>query len=201
MLRDIRAFRGLWRIGTAHTDDAQFKTIVLRRVLAVVVATALVGCGTPHLRPQSSTVAELPASAYIGRVTVSSQEEAAKSNAELQSKMRGWEAEARSRLQQALTTKGYHVVAEAPAQVGTTLTWNLDVDVQYGSRAMRYWIGFGAGKGYVHSTLVVDDSANAEKYRAGVDSDLDIGMFGGDIGQVMQENLDKLMSALPPPRP
>lgn len=176
------------------------KTISVRRILAVIVATTVVGCGAPHLRPQSSAATELPASAYIGRVTVSSQEEAAKSNVALQAKMQGWAVEARSRLLQALTTKGYHVVSEAPAQSGATLIWNLDVDVQYGSRAMRYWVGFGAGKGSVHSTLVIDDGAKSERYRSGVDSDLDMGAFGGDIGQVMHANLDELMNALPAPR-
>jgi hypothetical protein len=201
VVKATRAFCGLWQIRTpAHAGDKRGKTISIRGILAVIVATTIVGCGTPHLRPQSSAATDLPASAYIGRVTVSSQEEAAKSNVELQAKMQGWETEARWRLLQALTTKGYHVVTEAPAQVSTTLIWNLDVDVQYGNRATRYLVGFGAGKGSVHSTLVIDDGAESERYRSGVDSDLDIGVFGGDISQVMHANLDKLLSTLPAPR-
>src|SRR5262245_12835032 len=178
----------------------QHRTNSIRLFLVVIVAMTAVGCGAPHLRPQVNAATELPASAYIGRVTVSSQEEAAKSNMELQAKMGAWETEARSRLLQALTTKGYHVVTDAPAQGSTTLIWNLDVEVQYGNRAMRYLVGFGAGKGSVHSTLVVDDDAKSERYSAGVDSDLDIGAFGGDIGQVLHANLDKLLSTLPAPR-
>ena len=81
------------------------------------------------------------------------------------------------------------------------MIWNLDIDVQYGNRALRYTVGFGAGKGHVRSTLVVDDGAKQEKYRSGADSDLAIGGFGGDIGAVLRDNIHKLVGALPAPNP
>ncbi len=173
----------------------------MRLLLTVLFAASLLGCGAAHLRPQDSPALGLAASAYIGRVTVSSKEESAKANEALQAKMRVWETEARSSLQEGLAARGYQVVTEAPTPSGATLIWNLDIDVQYGNRALRYTVGFGAGKGHVRSTLVVDDGAKQEKYRSGADSDLAIGGFGGDIGAVLRDNIHKLVGALPAPNP
>lgn len=171
----------------------------MRRILAVLLASTALGCGVAHLRPQQNAAPGLAPSAYVGRVTVASQEEAAKANEPLQVKMRAWEAEARSRLQEGLVAKGYQVVAEAPAPGSATFTWNLDIDVQYGNRAMRWVVGFGAGKGHVRSTLVVDDGAKQERYRSGADSDLAMHITGGDIGTVIRDNMSKLIDALPAP--
>lgn len=171
----------------------------MRRILAVLFAATVLGCGAAHLRPQENAAPGLAASVYVGRVTVTSQEEAAKANEALQVKMRAWETEARSSLNEGLAAKGYQVVAAAPAPGSATLTWNLDIDVQYGNRALRYMVGFGAGKGHVRSTLVVEDGAKQEKYRSGADSDLAMGGFGGDIGKVLRDNIHKLVGALPAP--
>lgn len=173
----------------------------MQRILAMLLATTVLGCGAAHVRPQENPNQTVAASAYVGRVTVTSQEAAAKTNPELLQKMRDWEAFARSHLQEGLATRGYQVVTEAPTQSSATLTWNLDVDVQYGSRAKRYWVGFGAGKGHVRSTIVAADGANQEKFRSGADSDLAIGAFGGDIGRVLRSNIDKLVASLPAPQP
>jgi hypothetical protein len=169
-------------------------------MLAGIAAISVVGCAAPHPRCEPGTVMALPANVYIGRVTVSSREEAAKSNAELQAKMRDWEAEARSRLLQTLTAKGYRIVTDAPEAVGVTLTWNLDVDVRYGGRAMRDGVGFNLGNGSVHSTIVIDDGAKAGRYSSRVASDLAMSPFGADIGKVVHENLERLMATIPAPR-
>jgi len=172
----------------------------MRRILTVMVATVVLGCGATHQRPQEKFAPGLSTGAYIGRVTVTSKEEAAKSNEALQKKMRDWEGFARSRLQEGLTARGYQVVTEPPAPGSAALIWNLDVDVRYGNRALRYVVGFGAGKGHVHSALVVQDDAKQTKYRSGADSDLSIGVFGGDIGQVLRGNIEKLSASLPAPQ-
>ena len=102
-------------------------------------------------------------------------------------------------MQKGLTAKGYQVVAEAPSPTDATLTWNCDVDVKYGNRAMRYFVGFGAGSGHVNSTITAEDRVKETKYRSGADSDLAMGGLGGDIGAVLDANLDKLIGALPEP--
>jgi uncharacterized lipoprotein YajG len=160
----------------------------------------LAGCGAAHLRPQEQAAAGLAQQAVIGAVTVASQEEAAKSNPELQKKLAEWQVYAREQLREGLASRGYQVVEAGAAPAGA-LVWDLDADVQYGNRALRYFVGFGAGKGHVRTTLVVRDAAKQEKYRAGADSDLAMNVFGGDMGKVLRTNITKLVGALPAPTP
>jgi hypothetical protein len=132
-------------------------------------------------------------------VTVASQEEAANNNAELQAKMRQWETEARSSLSKALAEKGYQVLDGAPVAATDPQTVDLDVDLQYGNRAMRYFVGFGAGKGHVRSTMNIKDMAGRVLFESAADSDLAMGGFGGDMGSVFRANIEKLLSSLPAP--
>lgn len=57
------------------------------------------------------------------------------------------------------------------------------MNVQYGNRALRWAVSFGAGKGGVNSILTVKDSKTWDiKYKAHADSDLAMGGAGGDRG-------------------
>jgi hypothetical protein len=169
-------------------------------VLSTVVLV-LAGCGAAHLQTQPIENVSLAPAVRLGSVTVGSQEESAKTNAPLQAKMRQWEADARSNLSGALVEKGYRVLDGAPAPGEDTQTVDLDVDLQYGNRAVRYLVGFGAGKGHVRSKMKIQDSAGKVLFQSGADSDLSMGGFGGDIGAVFTTNIKKLLSSLPAPTP
>jgi hypothetical protein len=108
---------------------------------------------------------------------------------------------ARERLHQGLISRGYQVAESEPDASSTVLVWNLDIDVRYGNQSLRYLVGFGAGKGHIRSTLVVEDPAQGEIYRTGADSDMSIGAFGGDMDKVFRSNIKKLVGALPAPQP
>ncbi len=75
---------------------------------------------------------------------------------------------------------------------------HLDIDMVYGSRAKRYWGGFGAGRGSVDSVLTVSDNQTGEqKFRAVAESDLSVGGFGGSMEAVLKENVRELVDQYP----
>lgn len=57
--------------------------------------------------------------------------------------------------------------------------------VQYerGSQALRYIVGFGAGRGSLTIEVVYLDSAGAELARINVGGDISVGLFGGGFGE------------------
>jgi hypothetical protein len=132
-------------------------------------------------------------------VRVASQEDAAKTNAALQRKLAEWETYTRGELDRSLRASGYKLLTELPADSSRTLIVDAKLDVRYGNRALRYWAGFGAGKGGVNSVLTaIDSKTQQEEFRASAASDLAIGAFGGDIGDVLKENVGKLIAQFPP---
>lgn len=129
----------------------------------------------------------------IADVRVYSTEEAAKSNDELQTKLEEWQSFARSELENRVAAGNDQLVDGSDA-AGEALAMDLDVEVRYGNRALRYWVGFGAGKGRVESVLTVRDAyTDEEKFRAVAESDLAVGGFGGDIEKVLKSNIAELL--------
>jgi hypothetical protein len=172
-----------------------------RDVVLFVLSMALAGCGAPHVTTAPGPVG-LPEykAAFVDRVTVASQEPNAQTNEPLQQKMREWQAQTRQQLQDGLRAHGYVVLSELPAQPtdAVVLIINCDVDVKYGNRAVRWAVGFGAGKGGVRSIFVgVDRQTGAERFRTAVASDLAMGGAGGDMGAVVKDNIAKLAADLP----
>ena len=169
-----------------------------RLTLVLVIAT-LYGCGVAHVKTDiASPDLHQYEKVYISDVRVYSEEAAAKDNAELQAKMDEWKSFARSELEGYLTESHYQLVDQPPTDDERVLVVDLDINVAYGNRALRYWVGFGAGKGGVDSVLSVSDSkTGAEKFRAVAASDLSMGAFGGDMHAVLEENIRQLVDQYP----
>lgn len=135
---------------------------------------------------------------YISDIRVYSKEEAAKDNAELQAKMDEWKLFARNELEGYLNDSHYRLVEKIPPDGEQVLVVDLDINLAYGNRALRYWVGFGAGKGGVNSVLIVADSKTGEeKFRAVAESDLAMGGFGGDMEGVLKANIKELVDQYP----
>ena len=80
----------------------------------------------------------------------------------------------------------------------SSLLFDLDIDIVYGNRAARYFIGFGAGKGTMRSVLTVKDKATGKiVYSATGASDLTIGAFGGSMESVIKNGIDKILEGFP----
>ncbi len=166
--------------------------------LLLLVAT-MNGCGVAHIRTEveSSDLHQYD-KMFISVVDVHSQEVAAQDNEELQDKMVEWEAFSRAELEGYINDSHYQLMSEPPTSTDKALVAILDIDMVYGSRAARYWAGFGAGKGSVSSVLTVTDSQTGEeKFRAVAESDMAMGAFGGDMGSVLKKNIEDLVAQYP----
>lgn len=166
--------------------------------LSLLVLT-LYGCGAAHVRTEvASTDIHQYEKVFISKVDVHSQEETAEDNEKLQAKMVEWEIFARGELEDYVNESHYQLLTEPPGADEHALIINLDIDMVYGSRAKRYWAGFGAGRGSVDSVLTVSDSQTGEqKFRAVAESDLSVGGFGGNMEAVLKENVRELVDQYP----
>jgi hypothetical protein len=109
-----------------------------------------------------------------------------------------WEVFARGELEDYVNDSHYQLINQPPAITEKALIINLDIDLTYGNRALRYWIGFGAGKGGVDSVLTaIDSETGDEKFRATAESDLSVGAFGGDMEAILKQNIRELVDQYP----
>ena len=176
--------------------------IHLRKLVAfplLIIIGTLYGCGAAHVRTEmASPDLHQYGKVFISDVRVYSKEEAAKDNVELQAKMREWELFARNELEGYVKNSHYQLIDQIPSGTQQILFFDLDINLTYGNRALRYWVGFGAGKGGVYSVLTASDSKTGEeKLRAVAESDLAMGAFGGDMQTVLKDNIKKLVDQYP----
>jgi len=168
-----------------------FKTFIF-----LSVAMVIAGCGVAHVKSDTPKVdVSKYSAAKIGEVKVYSLEKNAASNAPLQKKLANWQQEAIEKLGKAISMTPLRLAAEASPPSDNTLVFSIDSNVRYGNRALRWAVGFGAGKGGVVSVLTVtDEMTGSLVYRATAESDLAVGGAGGDMGSVFRKNIDKLLA-------
>ena len=172
--------------------------------LPLLAALTLYGCGATHVRTHhvgtemASAEIHQYEKVFISEVDVDSQEETARDNVVLQAKMDEWEKFARGELEGYVNDSHYQLLTEPPGAAEKALIMNLDIDMVYGSRAKRYWIGSGAGRGSVDSVLTASDNQTGEqKFRAVAESSLSVGGFGGDMEKVLIKNVRDLVDQYP----
>lgn len=165
------------------------------RLLLIAAVITLAACGRAHIREgtEDASLSQYT-HAHIQNVKVYSREEAAKTNQPLQVKMENWQHYSRSMLETALTNSGLTLTESATVEGKKVLVVDLDIDMQYGNRALRWVVGFGAGKGGVNSRLTAHDNT-VEKliFSAKAESDLAEGGAGGDMNRVLKKNIEALM--------
>ena len=158
------------------------------RYSVIVLCIILQACGTAHINQglRSEDISQY-ANAFV-EVEVRSTEQ--KDDAiEMNRKMEEYATRKLSELIQ-----NTHKLVDPGDRGLETLAFKIGLDIRYGSRAARYWAGFGAGKGSVNSTFEVVDSDTGEvKYRATGESDLAVGAFGGSMQSVISKNIDALV--------
>jgi hypothetical protein len=163
------------------------------------ISLTLIGCGAAHVRRevQASDLDSYDA-VYISDVRVYSLEKSAKNNKVLIAKIEEWKAFARKELESYVKDSRYELMKNPPTGKERVLLADLDIKVTYGNRALRYWVGFGAGAGRIKSILTATDSRTGEqKFIAKGDSNLSVAAFGGDMDAVLRSNIKKLIEQYP----
>lgn len=158
-------------------------------VIILAMLSLLQSCGSAHVKPNivSGDLNEY-ATASISSINIESREQ----NGDSLEMNRAMEAYAREKLGLLISENLY--IEQTAAAVDGHLEFNLEMDIVYGSRAARYWVGFGAGKGTVRSSFTVVDSKTKQvKYSSTGESDLAMGAFGGSMEAVIKKNIDKLL--------
>ena len=86
-------------------------------------------------------------------------------------------------LQSFFANKKIAVASDAPATVLCR------IEVTYGNRALRYFVGFGAGAGHIQVTVELQDKTGRILYATDSKADLAVGVFGGDMAQVVRNTI------------
>ena len=78
---------------------------------------------------------------------------------------------------------------------GVLLMQGTIVRYEEGSRAKRYWIGFGAGKAHCTIQVIfIDKETGEELSRTNFDGTLVMGVFGGDADEAVAGVIDSFMN-------
>ncbi|MBL0059033.1 MAG: DUF4410 domain-containing protein [Elusimicrobia bacterium] len=180
--------------------------MIQRKILGIGLIVGMLGgfltvtgCGKVHVRKAVwSSDLHLYDKVYITDVKVYSEEESAKGNKDLLAKIEEWKTYARSEMESYVKNSRYQLLLTPPTEKDRVLLVKLDIKVTYGNKALRYWVGFGAGSGGVDSRLTVTDSRTGEKkFEVTGDSDLSVGAFGGNMEAVLKSNIKSLIEQYP----
>lgn len=165
----------------------------LAKISALLTIISFYGCSVTHVQPgvQAPDLTSYKA-VRIGEVKVYSLEPNAEDNEPLQELMTGWQAYSQDQLRNYVERSNLQLTTDGAT--ADTLLLDLDVNVQYGNRALRWAVGFGAGKGGVYPELTAKDANTGEvKYDAKAHADMLGGPAGGDIGELLKLKVQKLI--------
>ncbi|WP_163558678.1 DUF4410 domain-containing protein [Halomonas sp. NO4] len=155
----------------------------------------LAGCGTAHVRTDQAAAGldEYPW-VQVLEVEVNSTEQ---ENNHLRLN-REFSDYATHRIRGVIQDSGFYQLVDAASVEGPdALVVETHMNITYGSRAKRYWIGFGAGKGMVRTVLAIRRAEDSTKLlQLASDTDLSIGAFGGSMDIAIRENIDELVAEL-----
>lgn len=162
-------------------DFSMDKPLRMFAMFAVAVfALALSACGAVHNR----VITPPDNLAVLKQVTLLPVEVMSKEqNPDALSLNAQWKTMAADELQSLLVSKNLAVSSNGQATVGCR------IEVTYGNRAVRYFVGFGAGAGHMRVTIELKDSMGTVRYAANSEADLAVGLFGGDMAQVARKTI------------
>ena len=84
------------------------------------------------------------------------------------------------------------VATEGAPETRTLVLEGAIIEYEPGSRALRYIIGFGAGKAFATVQLTAIDKATKEEiYKGNIGGELTMGIFGGSYDEVIQKLVDE----------
>jgi len=169
------------------------KILMLTTLIGVL---ALTGCASTKVEnnvPPSNMAGY--ENIYITEVKVESTERNAAGNEALKVKLSDWQQYSTNQLEEYIQSSQFEAINSIDGKTEKTLSIDLYVNVQYGNRALRWAAGiFGAGKGGVSSTLTAKDAVTDKVlYRATALTEMKGGGAGGDINNILVDNVRKLI--------
>lgn len=162
--------------------------------LSLIIFTAfLFGCSSLKINTEvEASNFDRYQNVYIRDIKVYSNEKNAAKNDALQARISEWKEYTRGQLNTYVNSTDFNMVGSKKRN--ETLVIDMDVEVVYGNRFLRWFVGFGAGRGKVDTVMTVYDAkTNAVKFKAVANSDLKGGGGGGDVGKLLQNNIRHLM--------
>ena len=163
-----------------------------QRILKISVTFCLLlliqACGRTHIKPIITSDLNQYTHAYISEINIKSKEK----NSDALEINENMKAYTHDEFKKFIKKERFR---QATSSDFNALEFKVDVDIIYGSRALRYWVGFGAGKGIVKSTFEAIDSHTGEvKYSASGASHLIMGFLGGSMKKVIRNNIHRLLA-------
>jgi len=147
-------------------------------VVSLLVTLALSGCGNVHTETiKPSEIAQPPREVVLAPVQVTSVEQ----DADVITMDAQWSKMATEQLQTMLAGKKIAISPDAPATVLCR------IQVRYGNRAMRYLVGFGAGRGNIDVSIGLQDKDGKTLFTTDSKAHLAVGLFGGDMPGVVSD--------------
>ena len=115
----------------------------------------------------------------LAPIQVSSREQ----TADAQNYNREWEKLAQEELQGMMQDKGITNSTNGEGSI------ECKIKIVYGNKALRYFVGYGAGSGSVEVTLALRDNAGNVQYATTTNSKLAMGAWGGDMKATAQKTI------------
>lgn len=161
-------------------------TLINRIAAVLAIAMALSGCGAVH-----NSVVTPPTSELVGfkRLTLVPVEvSSTETNEDATALNDKWRKMAAEKLTASLDKRGIALGGESQGVV------ECKIDVRYGSRALRYFVGFGAGKGSIRVVISLRDPNGGQRYSVQAKADLAVGAFGGSMSSVASDTIDSAVA-------
>ena len=155
-------------------------------VVSLLLTLALSACGYVHTATiKPSDGAQAPREVVLAPVQVTSVEQ----NADALTLNAQWNQMATDQLQAMLAGKKIAVAPDAPTSILCR------INVEYGNRAVRYFVGFGAGKGNIDVSIVLQDKDGKTLYSTDSKAHLAVGLFGGGMRGVVSDAIQDAVNA------
>jgi hypothetical protein len=88
-------------------------------------------------------------------------------------------------------------VTEAPSETGALILEGTIIEYEPGSRALRYFVGFGAGKAFATVQLrAIDKATKEEIFRGNIAAEQAMGVFGGSFDEVIQKLVEESVECI-----
>ena len=160
--------------------------------ICILVFAPIAGCGKAHFKTiKEVTDLSQYSEVYVLNTVVSSNEQNEKLNA-LNVEFAQF---SKNEVVNALTQKSKYNLIEEIKPSSNSLLVETRIHIVYGSRALRYWVGFGAGKGSVVINMKLKESLSNEiKFELESKSNLSVGAFGGIMDKVIKNSIKKIVS-------